>query len=486
MAALSLLMVGINHRTAPLELRERLALNEQARDEFYRVLAQHLGQTECILLSTCNRTEIYLSHPDQSQAPAGTDSLPDHHDDVQLLVKLLGQISNLDMDCLLPAIIVNEGEQAVTHLFRVACGLDSMVLGEAQILGQVKRAYEVAQQRKTAGAVLHVLFQRAIGTAKSARTDTGMARGRISVGSVAVDFARQIFERFDDKTVLAIGAGEVAKLTLRHLSTLQPARLLITNRSLSRANALLEQLALTPEQGEVRSFDQLEEMLLAADVVIASTSADQPLITPQQIKPLLRRRRHRPLVIIDLALPRNVDPAVHSLPDVYLYNLDDLQSVISETFQYREQQIKQCTEILNRSVVLCMHEFENRDIGQVIRALRQKLHALGYDEQKRTTRKIASANPQDIDRIIQEHSRRLINKILHLPLATLDRQNRLGSDQSTAEDYMRTLRQLFDLDDHKTKDHELYSIKRKQGGKHIDVSVIPSKSHTPASSVDSG
>ncbi len=478
-------MVGINHRTAPLQLRERLALNEQAQDEFYRVLAQHLGQTECILLSTCNRTEVYLSHPDQSQAPAATDSPPDHHHDVQLLAKLLGQISNLDMDCLLPAIIVNEGEQAVTHLFRVACGLDSMVLGEAQILGQVKRAYEDAQQRKTVGAVLHVLFQRAIGTAKSVRKDTGMDRGRVSVGSVAVDFVRQVFEHFDDKTILAIGAGEVAKLTLRHLSTLQPAKLLITNRSLSRANALLERLALAPEQGEVRPFGQLNEMLMAADVVIASTSADQPLITPQQIKPLLRRRRHRPLVIIDLALPRNVDPAVHSLRDVYLYNLDDLQSVISETFQYREQQIKQCTEILNESIVRCMHEFENRDIGQVIRALRQKLHALGYDEQKRTTRKIASANPQDIERIIQEHSRRLINKILHLPLAMLDRTNRLGSDRSTAGNYTRTLRQLFGLDDHKTKDHELYSIKKDRDGKHIDVLLTPSKSNAPTSSLDS-
>jgi glutamyl-tRNA reductase len=361
---------------------------------------------------------------------------------VEELRSLWSQCSGVPHDQLMASTIHRENEQAIGHLFRVASGLDSMVLGEPQILGQVKRAYEAANQKATVGPVLHMVFQKATAVAKQVRSATGIDSGRVSIGSVAVDFARQIFESFADKTVVGIGAGEMAKLALRHMASLEPARLFIANRSVDRATQLAQTLNLQSPHG-VRSFDDLDRLLVEADIVVSSTASPTPIITAERFKPLVKQRRARPLFLIDLALPRDVEPAVGTLANVFLYNLDDLQAVVTRTHDDRGEAARQCEAMLTEHVKAAMSQVQHRDVGQLIRQLRGKLHALGEQEQQRTLRKLQGASPEELPALVEEHTQRVINKILHMPLSQLDRRDA----EAPLGFLAAALRRLFQLDD---------------------------------------
>lgn len=433
---MKILMLGVNHRTAGLSLRERIALYSEKLDRIFGDLQALFPAAELVVLSTCNRTEFYLADPEDKRSentPATTDQI----------IAFLASATGVDPGELAEVAVIHEDDEAVRHLFNVAAGLDSMVLGEAQILGQVRRAYQYANRRSATGPFLNKTFQTAIATAKQVRTQTGIGEGRVSVGSVAVDFARQIFERFEDKTIVAIGAGEIVKLMLRHLLTLNPAKLWVTNRTFERAEHLVQMLGISTEQGAARPFEHLDDLLVEADIVLTSTGAPMPIITGERFKPLRRRRKRRPLYLIDIALPRDVETSVGDLNDVYLYNLDHLQDVVTQSHAQRSNEVGQCEAMLAESVRVCMHEIRHRDVGQMIKALRHKLHEIGRTEQGRTVQKIASAAPKEVPRLIEEHSHRLINKVLHLPMKALDRREpdaRLDDDASA-------LRRLFGLDD---------------------------------------
>ena len=252
------IMLGVSHQTAAVELRERLALSGDALDRALDRLGEAFAHTERVVVSTCNRTELYVARPAH------------HPPDGEALRRTLAEVTGAPLDELTAASIHRENEQALSHLYRVAAGLESMVLGEPQILGQIKRAYERANERGAVGAVLHKVFQDAIAVAKRVRNETGIGEGRVSVGSVAVDYARQIFDHFDDKTVVCVGAGEMAKLTLRHLMGLNPARLWVANRSPQRARELVEQLGIKPVEGGARSLDDLDTLLVEADVMVTT------------------------------------------------------------------------------------------------------------------------------------------------------------------------------------------------------------------------
>lgn len=426
-----ILMIGVNHRTARLELRERLALEGDRLDAAYERLGQMFADTERVIVHTCNRTELYIARPAYTPPTA------------EQVIEFLSGFCGVDRAALQAASIHHENEQAVGHLFRVAAGLDSMVLGERQVLGQIKRAYEDAHGRGVVGAVLHKIFQTAISTARRVRHETGIDSGRVSVGSVAVDFARQIFDRFDDKTVVGIGAGEMAKLTLRHLEGLSPEKLWLVNRTPQRAAAMARSIGLDASRGGPRAFDDLGQLLIEADIVLTSTSATSPIITAQRCHLLMRSRRNRPLFIIDLALPRDVEPSVGSMRNVYLFNLDDLQRVVSGTYAQQADEVEHCQSLLNEAVGVCLHEVRHRDAGQLIKQLRERLHEMGAIEQQRTLRKLEVAEPRDAAKIVEEHSRRLINKILHLPLSAMDPRDR-GAPLSF---YAAALRKLFYLDE---------------------------------------
>lgn len=430
-----IMLLSVNHHTARVALREKLVFNGSRLDQAINHFRSRYPWVELVVLSTCNRTEFYLARP-PLEAPSGQQVLGD-----------LAELSGVDEAMLAQVVLNLENEQAVSHLFRVAAGLESMVLGEPQILGQVKRAYESAAAQNVVGPVLHCVFQQAIGVAKRVRTETGIDAGRVSVGSVAVDFAEQIFERFDDKTIVGIGAGEMAKPMLRHFCSLKPAKLWLANRSLDKAQSLVCKLGLHESQGGPRPFDELDDLLMEADIVLTSTSSSEPIITLEQFEPVLRRRRSRPLFMIDIAVPRDIETTVGQLANVYLYNIDDLQQVVDRTHNQRSQEAGVCEAMLPQAVQACISDVQNRDIGQLVRGLRRRLHGLGDLERQRTQRKIAACRPDELadkmPQLIDEHTHRLINKILHMPLSQLDSQQ----PEVALGFYAAALRVLFGLGD---------------------------------------
>ncbi len=427
-----LTMLGLNHRTAPIELREHLALDDDALATLLARFRRDHPAAECVPLSTCNRTELYVAAP----------SPPVERD----LIERLAATAGIESARVADAVVRAHQHDAVRHLFRVSAGLDSMVLGETQILGQVKRAYESAIEHGTVGPVMHRVFQRAIATAKRCRTQTRLDAGRVSVASVAIDFARQVFEDFASKTVLGIGAGEMGKAALRRLGELRPGRVWLTNRSPARAAELAERLRLPPDRCAARPWDQLDDLLVEADIVIVSTAAAEPTLTAARLRALERRRQRRPMLIIDLGLPRNVEPAVGDLPEVYLYNLDDLQSVATDAAAQRQDRAAACEAIIDEAAHACLRQVQHHEVGRLIRELRHRLHAIGRHEQARTDRKAAatlSPHEQDAVReLVREHTHRVVNKILHLPLSRIDDR----ADDLPLGFYTDALRALFQID----------------------------------------
>ena len=422
-------LLGANHRTMPLEMREKLSLTLKQLSEASSILVHKYPHAEFIFISTCNRTEVYVAHP---------ASLPPN---IEQLRQFMADFCHVDLPGLTASTIHRKNEEAVGHLFRVTSGLESMVLGEPQILGQVKQAYQNACNLKTVGPSLHKLFQQALTIGKQVRNQTGIDEGRTSVASTAVDFARQIFDRFNDKIVVGVGAGEMAKVTLRHLCDLEPKKIWLVNRSVDRAKMLLEQMEIGSDKGGVRQFDDLGELLVLADIVISSTSAPHPVITASMLKPLLKRRRYRPLFLLDIAVPRDIEPEVGSLRNVYLYNVDDLQQVVEQTYSQREEHVAHAKEIINEKVRLCMSQIQHRDIGHLIKQLRQKLHEIGEQEIKRTSHKIKKADADQLHHLMELHTQRVINKILYLPLSQLNN----SSNDAPLGFYAAALRRLFHL-----------------------------------------
>ncbi len=423
------LFIGINHRTAAVRLRECFAAAGDAPPHL-NAFRERFPGSECVIVSTCNRFELYVARPLHGQPNA---------DDLRTF---LSERFGVPMDQVASASIHREQDQAVAHLFRVCCGLDSMVLGEPQVLGQVKRAYQTAADCGSAGPVLHRVFQHAMATAKQARTETGIDAGRVSVGSVAADLARQVFADFADKTVLGIGAGEIAKLTLRHIMELAPHRLWLTNRTHQNASALAEAIHLSADVGGARPWEQLDELLVEADIVVTCTASPEPILTPARFKPILKRRRYRPLFVIDLAMPRDASPQLGSMTNLYLYNIDDLQAVVANSLGQRGDQAQDCERHVAAAVTACMSQITHADLGQLIRQLRAKLHDIGQDERERTLKKLGqSPDPEALDSALDEHTHRLINKILHMPLSQLN-QHDGGTPLGF---YAAALRRLFDL-----------------------------------------
>lgn len=430
-----LLMLGFNHRTAPLELREALAFDPDQAAVAIRDLRRSYPASECALISTCNRTELYVARTIHD--PPTIEDLRD----------FMTQRTGADAHSVASASIHREQEEAATHLFRVSSGLDSMVLGEPQVLGQVKRAYELADHCGAIGPILHRLFQGAITASKSVRRQTGIDQGRTSVSSVAVAFAKNIFDHFGDKTVLAIGAGEMVKAALASLRRENPRRLLLVNRTHQRAVDLAEQLELTGIDHGARTWDDLDSLLIESDIVVSCTGATEPIVSGARFRPLLKKRRGRPLFMLDLAVPRDLDPKIGALRNVYLYNLDDLQQAVDATASERQELVAEAEGLLRTQIDRCMGEIRHRDVGRLVKQLRQRLHDIAEEEYGRTAKKLASLNgkstEQAIEDLLAQHNHRLVNKILHLPLSQLDR----SAPDATLGFYAAALRRLFDLKD---------------------------------------
>ena len=420
-----ILVAGCNHKTAPLAIRERIAFDADSAARTLKAFAARFPQTESLLLSTCNRVEFYLAR--------AAHSPPDHGQ----LLAFLADAHGLSIGELQPVMYQHDDEPAAAHLMAVTASLDSMVLGETQILGQVREAFRVAREAGTCGPVLSRLCQDALAAAKRIHTETGLSAGPISIASVAVQFARQIFASLADKTVMILGAGEMGELTLARLVELGPRQVLVVNRSRPRAEDLAARY-----RGEVVEWDRLDDALAWADIVITSTGSPQPILLPDRIRAAMKSRRFRPLFLIDIAVPRDVDPAVASIQHVYLYNIDDLQQTVDANADTRAGRLADARLILDQQVEAFMAWLRARAVGPTIAAFCKRLADLRAEELDWLMPKLADLSPHDRE-LVEQFSHRLVSKIMHDPVRTLTET--CGPDSAASDVYSQVLAKLFEL-----------------------------------------
>ena len=411
-------LLGLNHTTAPVAVRERLAFTP---DQRAAAMADFRGQfpaCEGVLLSTCNRVELYVARS------------ADGHPTATEFADFVGQARGVPADAFHGHLYHQSDRAMVEHLFNVAASLDSMVLGETQILGQVREAYDAARAAGTAGPLLKPLFQRAVAVGKQVLRETPLAEGRQSVAGAAVDYAGRVFDSLATKSVLCIGAGKMARLVLQAFADRHPKRLLVCNRDGDKAAELAGLF-----HGEAASFDSLDDHLAAVDVVITSTGSVDPIITAARFAAVHKRRRYRPIFIIDIALPRDVEAAVGQLDNVYLYNLDDLQRVVADTHAGRRESVVDARRIVATAVDEYVASHRARAVGPMIDALFRRSHQVARDEVDR------QPGLSDAERQRQyELARRIVNKLLHDPVAALRR-----ADGGHGPGYVHAVEQLFRL-----------------------------------------
>ena len=433
-----IIVVGLDHTTAPIALREQLACSPC---EIPQVLeAARRTVQESVLLSTCNRLELYALC---SEADEGRTAL----------LRVLSETRQVEQAALQAHCYGFADGEAVGHLFEVACGLHSLVPGESQIQGQVAEALELAQGGNFAGPIMSALFRAALVAGKRARSETGISRSAASVSHVAVQLARQLFPRLNEACVLLIGSGQMSELAARNLCDNGAQRLLIMNRTQEHAIDLAQRFGAVH-----RSFAELAATLVEADVVISSTRAPHALLTRDLVQEVMKQRGGRSLLLIDIALPRDVEPAVGTLPGIHLYNLDDLQAAVSQGMHRRMQEVEQVQAIIAEEVGAFERWLRSLSVVATISDLRQSVDAFRELELSRTMRQLSSSLSEREAAAIQELSTRLINKLLHTPTLRLKEAAAVGQGQVYAE----ALRYLFDLEGHT---HE--ALENRDTGQHI-------------------
>ncbi|MFV0445313.1 MAG: glutamyl-tRNA reductase [Planctomycetaceae bacterium] len=418
-----------NHHTASLDVREKLAFSSEAQlQRAYADLRLRFPQTETVVISTCNRIEVYTAQEQQGTAPSS-----------QQLAQFFSEFHQLPVDTFFADLLQHSGSDAVQHLFEVACSIDSMVLGENQIVSQVKSAYDVATRSQANGPLTNALFQRALAVSRRVRTETKLSEGRVSIASVAVgEFGRSIFDRFSDKTVLIIGAGEMAEETLRYLQSEGVGRLLVCNRSLPRA-----QLLAAAFNGDARPWEDLDRWLAEVDIVVSATGATQPIISRERLAAVRAETGERPLLILDLGAPRDIAPDAGTVDDgVFLYDIDDLEATCERNRTLRATEIDRARGIIAEETSRFMHDIYHQATGPIIQRLREEWHAISKQELDLLFRKRPHLRPED--RLAVERSvERIVNKLLHPPLQTIREEAKSGTPHGLLE----TIRRLFNLDE---------------------------------------
>ncbi|MGI9310859.1 MAG: glutamyl-tRNA reductase [bacterium] len=397
---MKLLALGLNHDTASIELRERLAFGPEALTPALRDLTASAGVGEATILSTCNRTEIYCGE----------------HAGAPRIIDWFSRRTEISPAALAGNVYQFPNEQAVKHAFRVASGLDSMVLGEPQILGQMKAAFDVAARAGATGKVLNRLFQRTFSVAKQVRTDTAVGANSVSVAYAGVGLAKRVFADLAEQTALLIGAGETIELVARHLREHGVERMLIANRSLDKARTLARTLVRECDC-EAIALAQVPERLAHADVVVSSTASTLPILGKGAVERALSARRRKPMFILDLAVPRDVEAQVSDLADVYLYNVDDLQAVVAHHRSARARAAEEAEIIIDLQVVRFMRWMRSLDSVPAIRALREELDAIARDEAMRAARRIRGG--EDPETATRQLARNIANKFAHRPSEAL-------------------------------------------------------------------
>ena len=419
-----LFVVGISWRTAPVAVREKLAFREEELEDTLRAITRELPVAEALLVSTCNRVEVYgVSRPNQDATAA--------------VRAFLAGRRGLALASVDEHIYDHRGDGAIRHVFRVASALDSLVVGEAQILGQLKGAYAVAGAAGTSGPTLGRCLERAFGAAKRVRTETAIARGAANVSTVAVQLAHHVFGDLRGKSVLVVGAGKMSRLAARHLYTSGADRIVVTNRSLAKAEALADEI-----EGVARPWDDLEALLAAADVVISSTGAREAILTRPLFKKVMKARKWKPMVVVDIAVPRDADPEIGELDGVYLYDIDALEKIVSSNLSEREKAAEHATKIVEHEVGQFEQWLRTQGVVPTIRALRERLTAIADGEIGKARDALARKDltaAQQVE-LLQRTVQLVINKVLHAPTTALR-----AADPDAAAHMAAVVCELFDV-----------------------------------------
>jgi glutamyl-tRNA reductase len=418
-----IVLLGLNHKTAPIELRECIAFAPDQTADALVYLKNEPEVSEVLLFSTCNRVEVLLV----------TEQITEAVDKAKRLISRFNQIALSEFENVL---YIHTGDQAVRHIFRVAASLDSMVVGEPQILGQIKQAYRLATQQRAAGVVLNRLFHRAFFVAKRIRSETGIGGHAVSISYAAIEMGRKIFGSLEGKKVLLIGAGEMAELAVAHLIRNRAGDILVANRTFERAVELGRRF-----RGSPIKFEELITSLSDVDIVISSTGSPDFVVKREHLKGVLRKRRNRPLFFIDIAVPRDIDPQINRLSNTYVYDIDDLKGVIDENIEDRQREAIKGERIVEEAVINFRRWYDSLDVVPTIKALRKKLEGIAAVEVKKTLQ--ADGMSEEGRQAVERMTQSLINKILHDPTDVLKRNGCQGGRSA----YLDITRKLFKLDE---------------------------------------
>jgi len=440
-----ILVIGLNYKTAPVEIRERFAFKEEDMKRAVGALRSAKSVQECVIIGTCNRTEIY----------AVVDQL---HTGRHYIKAFLSAWFDIDKTQFTDYLYIKENDDAIGHLFRVVCGLDSMVLGETQILGQVRNSFILSQETKATGTIFNNLFKQAITVAKRAHSETDIGKNAVSVSYAAVELGKKIFGYFDKKTVVILGAGKMGELTGKHLQSNGVHKVIVVNRSLERAQNLADQF-----NGEARTFDQLSQALIAADIVISSTGAEGHVVTKKDIQAISRKRNHRPLFMIDIAVPRDLDPEINELENVFLYDIDDLQGIVDANLQERAREAEKIGVMIDEEIAAFKAWLNTLGVVPVITALREKSLRIQEEAIRNIENKLPHLPEKDL-RIIRKYSKTIVNQMLHDPLI---RMKEMAAD-SNGDEGLDLFIKIFALEEELANQERIKEERKKQEKPQLD------------------
>ena len=417
-----LLLTGLNHKTAPIEVRERLAFEERNLPDALDNLKQCPGVLEGMILSTCNRVEVAITAEETTDAEGAVEHF-------------LAESRQVERKWVTPYLYRHAGSEAIRHMFRVASSLDSMIVGEPQILGQLKSAYTLAKERGTVSGFLELVVMRAFNVAKRIRSETEIGQSAVSVSYAAVELAREIFGTLEGKRVLVAGAGKMAESAARHLRRAGAGEILVTNRTQARAEALAEEFG-----GSAIPYEEFAAALPEIDIVLASSAAPDHILTREQMRAVIGKRRNRPMFLIDIAVPRNIDPAVNQLDNVFLYDIDDLGKIVDSNLRGRQEVAQQAEEIIREEVDRMMARLKTREFVPTIVSLQEQLEGWRKGEIERQRGKLGQLTPQQ-EEAIEAITRGIVSKIAHGPISELRR----GAADPSGMHLLAIVRKLFRL-----------------------------------------
>ena len=426
---MNIILVGLSHKTAPVEIRERVAFSPTAMERPLREMLNLPDIAEAIIASTCNRVELYAT----SRNPAAG---------MAQLKNFLANFHGMSLEVLEPHLYEYSGEEAIRHVFRVASSLDSMVIGEPQILGQSKTAYGYAAEFKTAGLILNRFLHKAFSVAKRVRTETDIASNAVSVSFAAVELARKIFGSIEGKTVMIIGAGEMCELAARHFVNNGVTSVMVTNRTFEKAEKLAQEF-----DGRAVLFENFADHLQKVDIILTSTGAPNFILGHKKVEEVIKLRKNKPMFFIDIAVPRDIDPRVNDINNVYLYDVDDLQGVVQANLKERQKEAKKAEQIIDQEIVQFHKWLGGLDVVPTVVALRQKLEEIRRSELEKTFSRAKDIGDKE-RKAMEAMTSAIINKILHGPTTIL----RGSQNDANGDSYVEAVRVLFGLEPIQTEE----------------------------------